>query len=165
MQRRALLPDANAIEAARYLLHTLSRSKVSPEALLRAIPCYPLSADEISNAPRPIPSSFLWAQSNISAFEEQDSFLGEKAESSLRLCHDCWDLLQPDVVTRLDAKEETSGEDDADEAAYESPSLGRHSWFVLEWLVRLFERDQLLCGLEEGERTKSSWLRFLTIVQ
>lgn len=160
MQKKALLPDAKATEASRSALQTMSNSKLSPESLMRAIPCYPLTDTEWSEAPRPIPQAVFWEHSNAT-LEEQDSFLGEKAEMAFRLCRDCWELLQPDVVTNLDPKDEDwVGEDGIVEAGSESVLLGRHSWFLLEWLIRLFERDQLLCESEEGAPSNCTCVTF-----
>ena len=123
-------------------------SKLSPEALLRAIPYYPLSDSELSEAPRKIRKGTFSEQTSFATHEEKDSFLEKRAEDSLRSCRDCWDLLRPDVVERLDNQDKSSAESEDDAL---SSCIGRYSWPLLEWLVCLFEKDQILGNSDNCE--------------
>lgn len=82
--------------------------------------------------------------------EELDSIVAKEAKK-LCECKDCWAFLRPNLVgnsvfhsRRNDPFSEGGNDDEPDSA------IGDSSWPLLDWLVRLFERDTALVGEPAG---------------
>lgn len=134
------MPSNHAIQLATKLLCALARTTSAP-ILFRAIPAY------VS----PIATSKKSAKSvgfkNISDIDEtidkemEDSAVGKEAKI-LGLVRDCWALLEPGLVRRLDGESECESDSDEENDDYVKPVVGRHSWGLLEFLVDVFEEDE-----------------------
>ncbi|THH07502.1 hypothetical protein EW145_g3340 [Phellinidium pouzarii] len=136
-------PSSKASECAWGLLHELANSTNSPKTLLRAIPCYPPTELELTNAPCPVDAKMF---ADMLTGEDLDSYVAQQA-ACLKDCKDCWSMLRPDVVMRQDAPPMKKGDPFSDaENDYESDSssvlIGKNSWRLLAWFIHLFEKDQ-----------------------
>ncbi|KAL5485088.1 hypothetical protein ACEPAI_7730 [Sanghuangporus weigelae] len=161
LQKQALFPPPEATEAAKELLHQLAIDSISPEALMRAIPCYRPTQAELDDTPRPIKSNMFFG--NFEIAEDMDSYLSKQA-SKLKECKDCWSMLRKGVVTRQDAALvriedpflDADFEDDNDESESSEAIVGRYSWHLLEWFIQLFEKDQALV-IDQGRAAEDSY--------
>lgn len=170
LQKQALFPPPEATEAAKELLHQYAIDSISPEALLRAVPCFPLSEAELESAPRPIKEEMFFGNSDV--FEDMDSYVAKQA-ARLKQCKDCWDILRKDIVTRQDLALLQKGdpfldedaEDETEEADLSSAVLGRHSWHLLEWFILLFEKDEALAGnLEDANEGRLQYVNCFVLL-
>ncbi|KAL5523898.1 hypothetical protein ACEPAG_8071 [Sanghuangporus baumii] len=161
LQKQALFPPPEATEAAKELLHQFAIDSVSPEALMRAVPCYHLTQAELDGTPRPIKSNMFFG--NFEIAEDMDSYLSKQA-SKLKECKDCWSMLRKGVVTRQDAALvriedpflDADFEDDNDGSESSEAIVGRYSWHLLEWFIQLFEKDQALV-IDQGRAAEDSY--------
>ncbi|KAI5123670.1 hypothetical protein M0805_001699 [Coniferiporia weirii] len=156
LQKQIIHPPPEASEDAWKLLHEFSVSTNSPESLLRAVPCYPLSESELANMPRLIGTNMF---ADMTMGEDPDSFVAKNA-ACLKECSDCWSMLRADVVVRQDTSSvkiedpflDVEAEDDYEDCDLSSAVVGKHSWRLLTWFVGLFERDQALVEPLRSER-------------
>lgn len=150
IQKQLLLPPPEASEAAWRLLHEFVDT-VSPEALLRAIPCYPPSVAELASAPRAVDARMF---DDVEVKEDLDSYIAKEAT---KLCElkDCWSMMKRNAVGSSMFASRTGDPflDDGDDAddALSSSAIGNDSWPLLEWFVKLFERDQALVEQTKGK--------------
>lgn len=129
----------------------------TPEALLRALPCYSLTKTEQASKPDGR-TGIGSGRSNAETDENEDSHVAKEA-TMLKDCKDCWSMLKSGVVKH---KEDTKGrnsatttkrrfdrpddpEDDEDAEDALSP-ICQYSWPVLEWLIKLFEMEESLAN-------------------
>jgi len=156
-----LLPSPAASELAKRTLRVLADVN-SPASLLRALPAYPDPTDgntAISLADPELPS-------------DADSFVALEA-IRFRDCKNCWNILKSGFVKSL--SENTSAvlgsprkrRRGGDLAKYShvdeeesSHVVSENAWPVLDWLLVLFEKDELsIEASRKGSATRSSWLQ------
>lgn len=149
---QATIPSDEAIRAARDLLYQYTTDSVSPEAILRAVPCYRLSELEIQNSPRPVSAETLYW--DIRKTRDIDSWTADDAKK-ISQCKDMWSMLRPGVVKRRSIRKSVkAGFDDLkdDEDELGSSLIGRDSWHVLNSLILLFEKDEALVNKSKEDR-------------
>jgi hypothetical protein len=151
-----LFPSPAASELAKRTLRVLADVN-SPASLLRALPSYPDPADGNGATSLADPESP----------SDADSFVASEAVR-FRDCKNCWNILKSDFIKSL--SESTSfapvsprkrrrGEalakyTDTDEEA-SSSVVGENAWPVLDWLLFLFEKDELSTEVSrKGSTTK-----------
>lgn len=135
-------PSAKASEAARRLLSSYAMT-ISPESLIRAIPCYNLTEFERTRLPRPIDVKVKVTRT------EEDSVIAQKSAALLD-CGSCWSLLKPGLVSggsswTLQASGKVEEDRYPTEDLVEAQSIvGDTAWPILTWLVDMFEKDESL---------------------
>ncbi|KAF4567587.1 hypothetical protein EYR40_006588 [Pleurotus pulmonarius] len=128
-QRLAHMPTQAASFAAQRLLMSLITS-TPPDILLRGLPSYSAPGATVLN-------------------EEADSYVAKEARC-IRQAKDCWSILKegfiheataPPITTRWQRR---GSRDDLDAAHAQPPLIvAENAWPVLEWLIRLFQEDEL----------------------
>lgn len=128
-QRLAHMPTQAASSAAQRLLMSLITS-TPPEILLRGLPSYSPPGGTVLN-------------------EEADSYVAKEARC-IRQAKDCWSILKEGFIHETAAApiktrwQRRQSHDDQDAAHAQSPLIvAENAWPVLEWLVRLFQEDEL----------------------
>ncbi|KAG9316385.1 hypothetical protein JVU11DRAFT_2418 [Chiua virens] len=145
----SLSPSARESEAALRLLLSFLVTN-SPGSLLRALPRYALD-DAADNAQ-------LAESAN---YGHDDDSLIARESLCIKDCRDCWSILKEGVVqrkkllpedTRKKRGRDTYEVDDADLCQDRSmPALvADHAWPILQWLISLFEKDELLHFQKSG---------------
>ncbi|KAH8119247.1 hypothetical protein DFH11DRAFT_1563786 [Phellopilus nigrolimitatus] len=147
LNKQVYIPPPEASEASWQLLQNLATTTNMPESLLRAVPCYPLSELELVFAPRSISAEMFRC---VDTGEDLDADIAKRA-AALKDCKDCWNMLRADVVVRQDVPIQIKGDpfcDDPEDGFGENDSasmvIGKYSWRLLSWFIRLFEIDQAL---------------------
>ena len=149
-QKTTLLPTRAARDAAVKLLFAFAQTN-SPGSLFAALPKYTAAGDET-------------ASHDIQ--EDTDSFIA-KQSIRVRNAKDCWAILKegfvkPAVETpamkrkgpaRTREVEQTNDGDD-EEPGIPAP-VGEFAWPVLEWILCLLEKDEMLIG-RSGQRAVQS---------
>jgi hypothetical protein len=137
-----LLPSPAASELAKRTLRVLADVN-SPASLLRALPAYPDPTDGNSAtclADPELPS-------------DADSFVAEEAVR-FRDCKNCWNILKSGFIKSLsestsfapgNPRKRRRGDSLVKYTDEEESSLvvGENAWPVLDWLLFLFEKDEL----------------------
>lgn len=149
LEIEATIPSMEATKAARDLLYLYTTDSISPEAILRAIPCYQLSETEIRNSPRLVnEGSLYWDEKEA---KDMESWAAKDAKK-LTQCKDCWSMLRPEVIKRRDAhkplKKMTTFDDLRDDeiGLISTDIIAKDSWHVLYCLVLFFEKDEELAN-------------------
>ncbi|KAG5219603.1 antiviral protein [Salix suchowensis] len=128
-QGLAHMPTQAASFAAQRLLMSLTTS-TPPEILLRGLPSYSPPDGTVLN-------------------EEADSYVAKEARC-IRQAKDCWSILKEGFIHETAAApiktrwQRRQSHDDRDAAHAQSPLIvAENAWPVLEWLIRLFQEDEL----------------------
>ncbi|KAI9509723.1 hypothetical protein F5148DRAFT_977872 [Russula earlei] len=151
-----LLPSPTSSQLAKRTLRVLADVN-SPASLLRALPAYPdpTGADDAPPHYPELPS-------------DVDSFVASEAVR-FRNCKNCWNILKSGFISSLvdtssavpaSPRKRTRGNatatkrDHLDEEA-SSLVVGENAWPVLDWLLVLFEKDELMTEASR-QRTRYS---------
>lgn len=154
-----LLPSPAASELAKRTLRVLADVN-SPASLLRALPAYPDPIDGNTA------TSFADPEFPLDA----DSFVASEAVR-FRDCKNCWNILKSGFIKSLSENTSTvpgsprkrrRGEAlvkythmDEEES---SLVVGENAWPVLDWLLFLFEKDEMSTeASRKGSTTRYSW--------
>lgn len=139
------VPSGDAVEGARRLLISFARTNL-PETLAGALPC----CDDPSNVENMENDSL-------------ESVIGVEA-LSIKMAKSCWNILaegfkqQKEYVSpvrRRNPKRISSREDPEEDIMIEDAAVGENAWSVLEWLLVLFEQDELSAvGRGSGESSR-----------
>lgn len=175
-------PTPTATNAAIRLLTNYAITN-TPQSLLCAIPCYPLN----DNEKRVIGGNIADHHSAYNSFEDSENDDSEIARqsSTLKQFRDCWDMLKDGAVkwqvdTKVKRKQSLNTRQRRhnivntniinDEGSEEkSPNIiGKSTWPILEWILRVFEKEELsvlfnnYChGLNDSNSTYST--KFLLV--
>ncbi|KZT08330.1 uncharacterized protein LAESUDRAFT_748862 [Laetiporus sulphureus 93-53] len=152
----SLAPSPAASDAALRLLHAFAGTN-TPAALLHAFPQY----ETIDRAGK---------GASRGQGEEDDSFIARES-IRIRNARDCWAVLHEGFLQRKDdaaaiprtnpgslassRRKADRGSSDAD-ASLPSP-VDQHAWGVLDWLLSLFEKDEMLAE-QSGQPSHSPLL-------
>ncbi|KAI0930290.1 hypothetical protein AcV5_007047 [Taiwanofungus camphoratus] len=160
-QRSSLAPLPTATEAALNLLTAFAHTN-TPKSLFRALPSYSCSGTKGSGT-----------NHVHDAGDDEDSYIAKQA-IRIKNAKDCWSILKEgfvqrkhDFVTTPKAKgkkgrrrtvaEEDDRPDSLDMNGETPGPVGRRAWPVLDWIVRLLEKDEKMSE-ESGQPRHSPLL-------
>lgn len=137
--------------AQRILFSFLSTN--SPGSLFRALPRYPL--DDAADNDLPLSSE---------GGHDEDSLIARES-LCFKDCKNCWAILKEGFIQRKkllpqeSRKKRGRGTYDVEDAAIDqgndTPALvAEHAWPILQWLVSLFEKDELLKSQKSGGKVQ-----------
>ncbi|KAG6378154.1 hypothetical protein JVT61DRAFT_13843 [Boletus reticuloceps] len=151
LSKASLSPSVVESETAQRILFSFLATN-SPASLFRALPRYPLhdAAD-----------TDLLPESSRNGHDE-DSLIARES-LCLRDCKNCWAILKQGFIQRKKLLPQNSrqkrerGAYDLEDAVldqgYDTPAVvAEHAWPILQWLLSLFEKDELLKSQKSGER-------------
>lgn len=145
-------PTVTASGAAQKLLFSFLRTN-SPDTLFRGLPKYAaVAANECATRSEAVDKDY-----------DQDSPIAREA-MCIKDCKYCWAIVREGFIQRGKftplpeerRKRQTkpavgSADDDSDNACNPAPAVvAEHAWPVLDWLLRLFERDEILTEKNSG---------------
>ncbi|KAF9222564.1 hypothetical protein BS17DRAFT_809244 [Gyrodon lividus] len=157
LPKASLSPSLVASEAAqRLLLSFLSTN--SPKSLFRALPRYPLN-NAIGNIMLPQPSNDE---------HDEDSVIARES-LCIKDCRNCWAILKGGFIQRkrlLPLAQDggrkrgrntyTIENVDLEYGSTSQPAIiAEHAWPVLDWLLLLFEKDELVAAQKSTEKFSS----------
>lgn len=147
-------PTVTASGAAQKLLSSFLRTN-SPDTLFRGLPKYAVAtANECATRSEAVDKEY-----------DQDSPIAREA-MCLKHCKHCWAIVKEGFIQRGKfaplpeerGKRQTKptvgpADDDSDNACNPAPAVvAEHAWPVLDWLLRLFERDEILTEKNSGAK-------------
>ncbi|KAF8135683.1 hypothetical protein EV363DRAFT_1447459 [Boletus edulis] len=151
LPKASLSPSVVESETAQRILFSFLATN-SPASLFRALPRYPLhdAAD-----------TDLLPESSRNGHDE-DSLIARES-LCLRDCKNCWAILKQGFIQRKQLLPQNSrqkrgrGAYDLEDAVldqgYDTPAVvAEHAWPIFQWLLSLFEKDELLKSQKSGER-------------
>ncbi|KAI6121467.1 hypothetical protein F5141DRAFT_518614 [Pisolithus sp. B1] len=152
LPKTSFAPTATASGAAQQLLFSFLRTN-SPDTLFRGLPKYAVvTANECATRSEAVDKDY-----------EQDSPIAREA-LRIRDSKHCWAIVKegfiqhgkftplPEERSKRRRKPAVgSTDDDSDNAFKPTPAaVAEHAWPVLDWLLRLFERDEILTEKKSG---------------
>ncbi|KAH0827534.1 hypothetical protein J3R83DRAFT_4253 [Lanmaoa asiatica] len=150
LYKASLSPSVVESEAAQRILFSFVATN-SPQSLFRALPRYPL--DDVADIDLPPESS--------DNGHDEDSLIARESVC-IKDCRNCWAILKEGFIQRKNllpqdaSKKRGRGAYNVEDADLDqdrgTPAVvAEHAWPILQWLLSLFEKDELLRSQKSGE--------------